>query len=169
MRKQHLILLTVLAQLIVGFAMQVTNLAGEEPESNAPKSSLAERIAVIAAEYEKQQTAFYDELRALGKLSNSLERVEYRKRIGESNNKFNEYQRPAAAALAELLKANASDPAVVDGILLYTGPMSHSIGIVPEWETEFQLAGSGIRNGSCARCSAKLSGSGCNKSRPLAP
>ncbi|WP_425613615.1 redoxin domain-containing protein [Anatilimnocola sp. NA78] len=127
MRTKRGVLLTLLSMLCLSFTTQPIVLQAEE--------SLAERIAAIGAEYEKHQSAFYEELRAIGKLSKSLEREEYRKRISEANSRFNEYRGPTAAKLAELLKANASDPAVVDGILLYSGPMSHSIGIVPEFKT----------------------------------
>jgi peroxiredoxin len=123
------------ALLVLILGLQPRDVGAEEPRNQAKAGSLKERIAGIAAEHEKQQTLFYDELRALSKRSKELGREEYYKLVSTANQKYREYQSPAAKALAELLKANASDPAVVEGIMLYGGPMSHSLGIVPEFKT----------------------------------
>jgi peroxiredoxin len=130
---------TVLALSMVLTGQCLRQSLAVEPQTDAtqaaaPKSKLAEQIATIAAEHEKQQTAFYDELKSLAKKSKELGREEYRKQVGAANNKFREYNSPAAEKLAELIKANPNDPAVVEGIMLYEGPMSHSISIVPEFQ-----------------------------------
>jgi peroxiredoxin len=130
MCKLPLALLLVAPLFVVSPALQCAKLHGADPESTAEKSSLAEKIAAIAAEQEKQQKLYSDGLRAAAKTRETLGLEEYFKQVNPIQKKFNEYQRPAADALAELIKANPSDPAVVEGIILYQGPMRRSLGIV---------------------------------------
>lgn len=117
----------VTALLIV--AVSVLSASGNADEVDSQKSpapaaagkpSLAEQIALIRNEHKKEHDQFYNELRALAKKAKQLGDAKYREQVSAANTKYNEFQRPAAEKLIELIKTNRNDPA--------GGGRSHIVG-----------------------------------------
>jgi hypothetical protein len=129
------------------FATSVTCLAADDAKdrdtakaSASPSQSagaetsqppLAERIAAIANIHRDRKKQFYDELQSLAHEHKQFSEAEYGKKINEANQKYNDYLRPAADQLIELIKSNRSDPNVLEGVILLQGGMSYSLNVDP--------------------------------------
>jgi peroxiredoxin len=117
------------AGLIVVLASGVLCFADDAKDLARP---LAEQIAQIAKEHEKHDKDFHEELHRLGRERTKLSREGYLKQVSQANQDYNAYLVPVAKSLIELLKANPKDPAVIDGLVLLKGPMTHSLNVDKE-------------------------------------
>src|SRR5262249_21985096 len=98
---------------------------------NISPAKLADRIAVIANFHRDRKKQFYDELQSLAHEHKQLSETEYSKKVIEANQKYNEYLRPAADQLIDLIKSNRTDPDVLEGLILLQGDMSYSLSVDP--------------------------------------
>jgi len=120
---------------VVGQAAQADDSQPSESAALSDTSgSLADKIQAIAKKAAENDAGFQRTLNAIAKQREKLTAEEIFHGSAEANRKHHETRNTLAESLIALIKANRTDPEVMEGLILLNGTLSHSPSVDPELE-----------------------------------